>query len=90
VIAITVIDPREQELPNVGFVELRDAESGEILLVDTANPLARKEFCALNARQRQERTRLFRSMGVDEIVISTDRHYVEPIVRFFRVREKRY
>lgn len=90
VIAITVMDPREQELPNVGFIELRDAESDEILLVDTANPLARKEFGALNARQKQERSRLFRSMGVDEIIISTDRHYVEPIVRFFRVREKRY
>lgn len=90
VIAITVIDPRERELPNVGFIELRDAESDEILLVDTANLLARKEFGALNARQKQERSRLFRSMGVDEIIISTDRHYVEPIVRFFRVREKRY
>ncbi|TVM00249.1 MAG: DUF58 domain-containing protein [Candidatus Brocadia sp. WS118] len=90
VIAIPIVDPREQELPNVGFIELRDAESDEILLVDTANPLARKEFGALHARQKQERSRLFRSMGVDEIVIGTDRHYVEPIVRFFRLREKRY
>lgn len=90
VIAITIVDPREQELPNVGFIELKDAESGEILLVDTASPLARKEFNALNARQRQERSRLFRSMGVDEIMISTGRHYVEPIARFFRIREKRY
>ncbi len=90
VIVITLVDPREQELPNVGFVELKDAESGEILLVDTANPQARKEFHALNARQRQERSRLFRSMGVDEIVINTGRHYVEPVVRFFRIREKRY
>ncbi|BBO18888.1 conserved hypothetical protein [Candidatus Brocadia pituitae] len=90
VIAVTVVDPREQELPNVGFIELRDAESGEILLVDTANPPARKEFGAINVRQKQERSRLFRSMGVDEIIISTNRHYVEPIVRFFRLREKRY
>ncbi|KAB2835887.1 MAG: DUF58 domain-containing protein [Candidatus Brocadia sp.] len=90
VIAIPIIDPREQELPNVGFIELRDAESDEILLVDTANPLARKEFSVLHARQKQERSRLFRSMGVDEIIIGTDRHYVEPIVRFFRLREKRY
>jgi len=90
VIAITIVDPREQELPNVGFIELQDAESGDILLIDTANPSARKEFNALNARQRQERSRLFRSMGVDEIVINTGRHYVEPVVRFFRIREKRY
>lgn len=89
-IAITIVDPREQELPNVGFVELRDAESGEILLLDTADSLARKEFCALSNRRRQEQSRLFRSMGVDEILINTNRHYVEPIVRFFRIREKRY
>ncbi len=90
VIAITITDPREKELPNVGLIELKDAESGEILLVDTANPTTRKEFDILNARQKQGRSKLFRSVGVDEISISTDRHYVEPIVRFFRVREKRY
>ena len=89
-IAITIADPREQELPNVGFIELRDAESGEILLFDTADSLARKEFGALNNRRRQEQLRLFRSMGVDEIVVNTNKHYVEPIVRFFRIREKRY
>ena len=89
-IAITIVDPREQELPNVGFIELRDAESGEILLLDTADSLARREFGALNNRRRLEQTRLFRSMGVDEILINTNRHHVEPIVRFFRMREKRY
>jgi uncharacterized protein (DUF58 family) len=89
-ITITIVDPREQELPNVGFIELRDAESDEILLLDTADSLARKEFGVLNNRRSQERSRLFRSMGVDEIVINTNRHHVEPIVRFFRMREKRY
>ena len=89
-ITITIVDPREQELPNVGFIELRDAESDEILLLDTADSLARKEFGALNNRRRQEQSRLFRSMGVDEILINTNRHHVEPIVRFFRMREKRY
>jgi len=89
-IAIAIVDPREQELPNVGFIELRDAESGEILLLDTADSLARKEFGALNNRRRQEQSRLFRSMGVDEILINTNRHHVEPIVRFFRMRERRY
>ncbi|HHT9129612.1 MAG TPA: DUF58 domain-containing protein [Candidatus Brocadiaceae bacterium] len=89
-IAITIVDPREQELPNVGFVELKDAESGEISLVDTANAQARKEFSVANLRQGHERSKLFRSMSVDEIVINTSKHYLEPIVRFFRVREKRY
>ncbi len=89
-IAISIVDPREQELPSVGFVELKDAESGEMFLIDTANSLARKEFNALSDKLAKERSKLFRSMGVDEIVINTDKHYVEPIIRFFRVREKRY
>ncbi|MBU6391448.1 MAG: DUF58 domain-containing protein [Planctomycetes bacterium] len=89
-IAITMVDPREQELPNVGFVELRDAESGEISLIDTANAQVRREFSVVNLRQVHERSKLFRSMGVDEIIINTGKHYIEPIVRFFRVREKRY
>jgi len=89
-IAITMVDPREQELPNVGFVELRDAESGETSLVDTANAQVRREFSVVNLRQVHERSKLFRSMGVDKIIINTGKHYIEPIVRFFRVREKRY
>ncbi|TLD43367.1 MAG: hypothetical protein JETT_0372 [Candidatus Jettenia ecosi] len=90
VIAITIVDPREQELPNVGFIELKDAESGEVILIDTAHVLARKEFHKMKSRQMQERSKLFRSMGVDEIVINTNKHHVEPIVRFFRMRENRY
>jgi uncharacterized protein (DUF58 family) len=90
VIAITIVDPRELELPNVGFVELKDAETGEIMLIDTASALARKKFQAANNRQMQERSNIFRSMGVDEIIINTNKHYIEPIVRFFRIREKRY
>lgn len=89
-IAVTIVDPREMELPNVGFIELKDTETGEIILIDTANPVARKEYQAMNNRQRQDRSKLFQSMGVDEIVINTNRHYVEPIIKFFRKREKRY
>ena len=90
IIAVTVVDPRECELPNVGLIELKDAETNEILLVDTASDRVRKEFHVFNNQRRQERSRLFRSMGVDEITVNTGRHYVEPIIRFFRMREKRY
>jgi uncharacterized protein (DUF58 family) len=90
IIAVTVVDPRECELPNVGLIELKDAETNEILLVDTASDQVRKEFHTFNNQRRQERSRLFRSMGVDEITVNTGRHYVEPIIRFFRMREKRY
>lgn len=90
IIAINIIDPREQELPNVGLIELQDAETGEVTLLDTSNSLARKEFSMYVKQQKQERTKLFRSMGVDTIEILTNKNYVEPIIHFFRIREKRY
>ena len=89
VIAVNIIDPREQELPNVGFIELKDAESGEIIITDTSNSSARKEYSMMALRQKEERSQLFRSTGVDEVVVNTQKNYVEPIIRFFRIREKR-
>lgn len=89
VIAVTIVDPREIELPDIGFIELEDAESGEVLVVDTADKNTRESFNLINTREMEERTRLFRSMNIDEIAVRTDRPYVEPIIKFFRLREKR-
>ncbi len=88
-IAVSVTDPRELELPNAGFVELEDAETGETLLIDTSDRKVREEFNRLNTRNLEERTKLFRTMGVDMIDVRTDGSYVEPIMKFFRMREKR-
>ncbi len=89
IIAVSVTDPRELELPNVGFVELEDAETGETSLIDTSDRNVRKEFNKLNTRNLQERAKLLRTMGVDMIDIRTDKSYVDPIMKFFRMREKR-
>lgn len=89
IIAITITDPRELELPDIGFIEVEDAETGEILLVDTGDKNTRQSFYAMNNKKIDERKRLFRSMDVDEIIIKTDESYVEPIMKFFRLREKR-
>jgi uncharacterized protein (DUF58 family) len=89
IIAITITDPRELELPQIGFVELQDAETGEILLIDTTDANTRKAFNVLNTRQLRDREELFRSMEVDAIDVRTDRPYVEPIMHFFRMRERR-
>ncbi len=88
-IAITITDPREMELPAVGFVELQDAETGEPILVDTFDSNTRKGFAALYQREAKEREKLFRSMSMDKIEIFTDQSYIEPIMKFFRMREKR-
>jgi len=89
-IAVPVTDPREVRLPNVGLIELEDAETGEMVLVDTSSAAVRKKYERLG-RERSERFReLFASMGVDRIEVATDRDYVPRLVQFFRARERRY
>ena len=88
-IAISVTDPRELELPNAGLVELTDAESGEQLLVDTASTTARKNFTtAANARQLELKATLSR-LNIDQIDVRTDRDYIPDLVRFFQCRARR-
>jgi uncharacterized protein (DUF58 family) len=90
VIAVSVVDPREVRLPDVGLVELEDAETGETVLVDTSSRAVRKTYERLG-RERTDRYReLFASMGVDQIEVMTDRDYIPGLVRFFRSRERRY
>ncbi len=89
IIAINIIDPREVELPNVGFIELEDAETGETVIVDTASPSIRGSFYSQSKEERDKREKFFKSIGVDNINIKTDQSYVEPITRFFRMRAKR-
>ena len=88
-VAVSVTDPRELEIPNVGFVELEDAETGEITLIDTSDRKMMERFNRFNVKNMEERAKLFRGMGVDLVDVRTDSSYVEPIMKFFRAREKR-
>lgn len=89
VVAITISDPRELQLPNAGIVELVDAESGVPYMVDTSNTKVRERYAAKANQMREERTKLFGSVGVDHIDISTDRSYIEEFIKFFRMRKRR-
>lgn len=88
-IAIRIADPREFELPRVGLIELEDPETGERALINTRNNRLRKRFEQLSKSRHAEQARMFRSMRVDSVDIRTDSSYVEPLVRFFRMRERR-
>jgi len=90
IVAITITDPRELEIPNIGFVELEDAETGETFLVDTASLDVRTSFTSNTHEKIAEREKLFRSLNVDSIDIRTDQSYAEPLMRFFRMRAKRF
>jgi uncharacterized protein (DUF58 family) len=88
-VAVSITDPRELEIPNVGFVELEDAETGEITLVDTSDRKMMERYNKFNIKNMEDRSKLLRSMGVDLVDIRTDSSYVEPIMKFFKAREKR-
>ena len=89
VIAIVLDDPRELSLPNIGLIELQDAETGERELVDTGDRLVREEFAQRAAAARNDRDRMLRRANADTITVRTDQPYVEALLRFFRMREKR-
>jgi len=88
-IAVCVTDPRELVLPRAGMVELRDAESGETMLIDTADSDFRTGYGLLAKKTLRQRFDLFTASGIDYIDIRTDVPYIDPIMKFFRMREKR-
>ncbi len=89
IIAISIMDPREVALPNVGMIELEDAETGEAVLVDTGSEMIRTGFYNQSLQQHESLNNLFRSIGVDHINILTDRSYIKPITKFFKMRARR-
>ena len=89
-VAITVTDPRELQLPDVGFIELEDAETGEIVLLDTSYSEVRSVYAKQSSQDIMSRNKLFKSINVDHIDIQTDRPYIDPLIKFFRMRAKRF
>jgi uncharacterized protein (DUF58 family) len=88
-IAISIIDPREIKMPNVGLVELEDAETGEMVLMDTGSKEIRLRYEGLGERRRTYLQEVFHSMGIDHLEVITSGDHVRDIVRFFRTRERR-
>ncbi len=89
IIAVTITDPKEMELPDIGLLALEDAESAQTLLIDSSDTHFRNEFKKNALNFFKERAFLFGSTGVDHIDIQTDKGYMPALVRFFRKREKR-
>lgn len=88
-VAITVADPREHSLPDVGFVTLRDAETGESIEVDTRHPEVRRLFVEHAADNQKNLADGLRRAGVDQLSISTAEPYSTSLRRFFEARERR-
>jgi uncharacterized protein (DUF58 family) len=89
IIAVSVTDPRETELPDVGIVQLQDAETGKEFFVDTSDASVRNAYKQRAASLFAERQKLFQSINVDHLDIRTDIPYTRELFRFFRMRERR-
>ncbi|MBU1006573.1 MAG: DUF58 domain-containing protein [Candidatus Omnitrophica bacterium] len=90
IVGIAISDPRESHLPDMGLVEFEDAETGEMIYLDTGDALLKKEFAARRTLFKESRDKAFRSMGLDSIELSTDRSYIEPLMLFFKTRARRF
>lgn len=88
-IAASIFDPREAELPAAGMIELEDAESGRLMLLDTGSRRVRRDYERRASERRAALTRQLRELGIDEIPIRTDDGWVDRLVSFFRMRERR-
>ena len=86
-VAVTVEDPAEADLPDVGLARFMDPETRETVDVDTSDPAVRRAFADAVTTERDGRRRLFRRLAIDEIPIRTDQPVVEPLLKFFRTRE---
>lgn len=90
VIAVSVRDRAEIALPRAGLIEFADAETGELIVVDTSGRRFRNQYGNASA-QRFDRLRdTLRAASVDCISISTDKPYIQDLVRFFHMRHRRY
>lgn len=89
VIAVDIIDPSEKVLPNAGIIKMHDSETGGAFLVDSSSRAVRRKYEDNAARFDIWKKDVFSSSGVDNIEIMTDTSYVQPLIRFFRMRERR-
>ena len=88
-VALSTTDPRERELPDVGFVTLDDAETGEQLEIDTSNPGLRRRYAQAAQSHAEALSQSLRGCGVDLLELSTDEPYLPALQRFFRGRARR-
>ncbi len=89
VIPIVLVDPRDEELPDVGLATFEDLETGVDVLVDTSSRAVREHYAHAMRLARAERERLFRKLGLDHCVIRTDAPYARPLHDLFARRARR-
>ncbi len=90
IVAMKITDPRETRFENVGLIELEDAETGEVIMVDTGSRSFRRQFAAKADEDTSDLKRGFQLINLDFIDIRTDESYIVPLINFFKQRERRH
>lgn len=88
-VPIVLRDPMERQLPDVGLAAFQDAESGEVMLFDTASSRARRLVAEQVEDRLEEQRRLFKRLKIDAVELSTEQDYIRPLVMFFKRRAAR-
>ena len=88
-VAVSVNDQRERELPDIGLLTIEDSETGEQVELDTSRPEIRSRFKELAETRQNSLRRAIRSVGVDMLELSTERSYLADLLQFFSSRERR-
>jgi uncharacterized protein (DUF58 family) len=85
-VALRIYDHREAEIPSLGLVQLKDAETGELSWVDTSDKLVRESYMQWWKTNQASLTEMFAKRGVDNAMIRTDEDYVKPLIKLFKQR----
>lgn len=89
VIAIRLVDKLEQSIPKVGLLQLRDAETGKVRLVDTSQKYFQMNFTKEMQKREEKLSKIFSQNSIDVITVRTGESYFKPLQQFFKNREKR-
>jgi len=89
VVAMPIVDPGEEKLPDVGLITFEDAETGEQIEINTSSHAVRNGFAAEEDRRRKAIDKIFGSRGMDVVPLATNEDYLIPLRNFFSRRERR-
>jgi len=85
-VALPIEDPRERMLPDLGIIAIEDAETGEMVEIDTGNPGVRENFSKIAQLRAEQLQKIFNREAIDSFRLSTDRAYVADLMAFFKNR----
>jgi uncharacterized protein (DUF58 family) len=86
VVALKIYDPREQEIPAMGLVKMKDAETGKYSWIDTSSKRVREDYKKWWNKLEKDQTEIFKKSGVDYVGFRTDEDYVKPLIHLFKQR----